>query len=209
MDTILKTFLLFLSLVYKTIYVTSKTPTQDRYSSIQCVGGSQLLETQSLNWAMRQGNKLSKFPLNDPEHRACLLRNVCFSQGNLTYFVTAFHNSIYPKDYLPEGFNGNVVHTGHLRGFTVPIQTQVGLIPLNYEWSNSSVAFFDANSWSFNYGHYLIDNVIPTFIATKLFNFPYRNIQQVFETKCRLFSVLEEGFSRRRIDYNKSLGNYC
>jgi hypothetical protein len=161
-----------------------------------------------MNWAMRQGDRLSKFPLNDPEHRACVLQNVCFVHGNLTFYVSPVLENIIPTDYLPLGFDGKVVHTGHLRGFTTPIQTKYETIPTSYEWSNVSLTFYDANSWSFNYGHYLIDNVIPTFIMAKLFNLPFTPSQQIFETKCRLFTILEESFSRRRIEYNKSLGTY-
>jgi hypothetical protein len=161
-----------------------------------------------MNWAMRQGEQLSKFPLNDPEHRTCVFRNVCFVNGDLTYFVTGFHRLNVPIDYLPEGFNGRMTHVGHLRGFTKTVKTVVGTIPTSYEWSNKSLTFFDANSWSFNYGHYLIDNVIPAFAAAKLFNLKFVNTQQIFETKCRLFTTLEEAFSQRAVDYNRSLGTY-
>lgn len=178
------------------------------FSSIQCIGGSQILDTQSLSWAMRQGDQLSKFPMNDPEHRTCLLRNVCIDHGNLTYYITDFHHANIPIDYLPEGFNGRVTHLAHLRGFTMPIETVVGNIPKKHIWSEIPLTYLDANSWSFNYGHYLIDNVLPAFTAAKLFNLPFSDSQQIFETKCRLFTTLEESFSRRRVDFNKSMGTY-
>lgn len=199
---------LFLSLL--TIALPRVLAAEDTqlFSSIQCVGGSQILETQSLSWAMRQGDQLSKFPMNDPEHRACLLRNVCIDHGNLTYYVTDFHHANIPADYLPEGFGGRVTHLAHLRGFTMPIQTVVGTIPKTHAWSEVPLTYLDANSWSFNYGHYLIDNVLPAFTAAKLFNLPFSDSQQIFETKCRLFTTLEEAFSRRRVDFNKSLGTY-
>jgi hypothetical protein len=177
-----------------------------KYSSFQCIGGSQSLDSKSMTQAAMQ-----KFPVNDAEHRTCLFRNVCLVDGDLTFYISANKNAYLSemKDYLPEGFdNGNMIHTGHLRGFTMPIKSVVGAIPKDFGYHHSKIAFLDANSWSFNYGHYFIDNVIPTFAAAKLFNIPFTGTQQIMETNCRLFSTLEEAFSYRKVDYNHSLGTY-
>ena len=91
--------------------------------------------------------------------------------GELTFYVSANKNTYLSgmKDYLPEGFDGGkMLHTGHLRSFTMPIKTVVGAVPEAYSFHHSKIAFLDANSWSFNYGHYFIDNVIPTFTAAKV-----------------------------------------
>jgi len=94
-------------------------------------------------------------------------------------------------------------HTGHLRGFTIPIKMMYSpLSSVGFNLSSSTMVllskkltFLDANSWSFNYGHYMIDNVIPAYTAAKVFNIPFVNAQQLFETNCRLFSTLEPGTS--------------
>lgn len=154
---------------------------------------------------------MQKFPMNEAEHRTCLFRDVCMVDGELTFYVSANKNTYLSgmKDYLPEGFDGGkMLHTGHLRSFTMPIKTVVGAVPEAYSFHHSKIAFLDANSWSFNYGHYFIDNVIPTFTAAKLFNIPFTGTQQIIETNCRLFSSLEEGFSTKQVDYNHSLGTY-
>lgn len=105
------------------------------------------------------------------------------------------------------GFDGGMFHTGHLRGLTIPIKVNFGSLatlkmnnsnfPLNKSYSNISMSkmltFLDANSWTFNYGHYMIDNVIPAFTAAKIFNIPFVHTQQLMETNCRLFSTLEPG----------------
>jgi hypothetical protein len=164
-----------------------------------------------MSWAMRQGSQLSKFPLNDPEHRNCLLRNVCFLEGNLTFFKSTKQQESLSqvRDYLPEGFNGKMFHVGHLRAFTIPIHTVEGDIDEDLTWSDKDVTTaLDANSWSFNYGHYVIDNVLPVFTACKLFNLPFNQTQQLFETKCRQFTTLDASFANRKIDYNHSLGTY-
>ena len=81
----------------------------------------------------------------------------------------------------------------------MPVKTIVKSLDPDTKFHHSQVAFLDANSWSFNYGHYFIDNVIPTFVAARLFNIPFNGTQQIIETNCRLFSTLEEGFSKRLI----------
>eukprot|EP01034_Spumella_vulgaris_P024800 gene24800-31180_t len=95
-----------------------------------------------------------------------------------------------------------------LSSFTVPVHTAVGAVPKEYPYSPVNLTFLDANSWSFNYGHYINDNVLPTYYAARLFNLEFTNVQQLFETNCRLFSTLEEGFSKRVITYNHSMGTY-
>lgn len=172
------------------------------YSSFQCVGGSQVFNSESLIQA-----SVKVFPLNNPEFRTCLYKNVCFVNGAFTFFQ---RNSSVPKDYLPEGFkDGNVNHLAYLRAFTVPVKTVTGKISKDYKYSPVDLTFLDANSWSFNYGHYLNDNIIPTYFASKLFNLPFgNNTQQLFETNCRLFSILEEGFSNKIVTYNHSMGTY-
>ena len=198
------------------------------YSSFRCLGGSQAIDTN----IMRQAT-YKKFPLNDPEHRTCLLRNVCVLNGTLFFFQrnqTADEDKSrslsLPLDFTPQGinlkwysfvyyitktfllgFDGNMFHTGHLRGFTIPIKMLYGSLSqlisdgnksgLNFKYSTISMSkmltFLDANSWTFNYGHYMIDNVIPAFTAAKVFNLPFVQTQQLMETNCRLFSTLEPG----------------
>jgi len=137
--------------------------------------------------------------------------------GALIYFQKNQTGQLnVPVDYTPQGFDGSMFHTGHLRGFTIPIKVLYS--PLASVGSNISsstslrlsrkLTFLDANSWSFNYGHYMIDNVIPAFTAAKVFNIPFVNTQQLIETNCRLFSTLEPAFSEKKVDYNHSMGTY-
>jgi len=176
------------------------------YSSFQCIGGSQAMDTNIMKQA-----SVTVFPLNEAAHRTCLFRNVCFLNGELTYFSrynkTVDHVQV-PKDYQPRGFNGNVFHVAYLRAFTLPIKTTTGSVPDDIRFSKVDLTFLDANSWSFNYGHYLIDNVIPAFMAAKLFNLPFSDSQQLYETNCRLFSILEPAFADRLVTYNRSMGTY-
>lgn len=184
------------------IDVSTANNDQDKYTSFQCIGGTQVFDTNS----MKQ-TSVTIFPLNAPDHRTCLFKNICAVKGKLTYF-SKYVNDTVPKDYLPEGFNGNVFHVAYLRAFTLPVSTVKGPIPKDYEFSDVDLTMLDANSWSFNYGHYLIDNVIPAFMAARLFNLPFNGAQQLFETSCRLFSILEPAFADRILSYNHSMGTH-
>ena len=146
--------------------------------------------------------------MNDPQHRTCLLRNVCIANGNLTYYVSSKTASEVPQDYLPAGFDGKMFHVGHLRAFTIPLSTEVSEVPPSYTWHAQKTVYLDANSWTFNYGHYLIDNVLPTFFAAKIFNLNFSEAQQIFETSCRQFTTLPAKFANEKVAYNKSLGTY-
>jgi hypothetical protein len=188
------------------LIMLSEGAKEEKYSSFRCIGGSQVFETASMVQATYK-----KFPLNDPEHRTCYFRNVCVIGGDITYFISDNKKSSSENvmnDFLPSGFDGNMYHTGHLRGFTSPIKTIVGSIPHEYPFHHSNITFFDSNSWTFNYGHYLIDNVIPAFTAAMVFNIPFEGTQQVIESNCRHFSVLEVAFSERIVTYNHSMGTY-
>jgi hypothetical protein len=45
-------------------------------------------------------------------------------------------------------------------------------------------------------------------MAAKIFNLPFEGTQQLFETNCRLFSILEPAFADRIVTYNRSMGTY-
>ena len=197
--------------------LTEKDRRKGNYSQHQCIGGSQVLETQPMSWAMRQGKQLSKFPMNDPEFRTCKFRNVCLINGQLTYYISNHTAKHTPVEYLPDGFGkgASMFHVGHLRGHTMPIKTVVDHAPSaatpgsGVVWHDPAVpVFLDAVSWSFNYGHYLIDNVLPTYFASRIFNIPFGSIQQLFETRCRQFTTLEAKFADNKVGYNQSLGTY-
>lgn len=203
--------------VYITAYESSSdersTTTNHIYSSHQCIGGSQVLETKSMKWAMRQGQgefTLNRYPLNEAEFRTCLYRNICLIGGTLTYYISNNTKVNTPNDYLPDGFDGKMIHTGHLRRSTLPIQTVVSNagIPKEYQYHSVKNVFLDANSWTFNYGHYLNDNVLPAYFAARIFNIEFNSIQQLFETNCRLFETLPANFADRLVDYNRSMGTY-
>jgi hypothetical protein len=182
--------------------VTSTATENAKYSSFRCIGGSQVLDSNSMKQA-----SVTVFPLNDAAHRTCLFKNICAVNGKLTYYSKHGAEEI-PQEYLPDGFAGNMFHVAYLRAFTLPVQSSVGPVPSGHQFSKVDLTFLDANSWSFNYGHYLIDNTIPNFMSAKLFDLPFEGTQQLFETNCRLFSTLEPAFADRMVTYNRSMGTY-
>ena len=138
------------------VTISSAEDTNDKkYSSFQCIGGSQYMETETMRQAA-----MTKFPLNDPEHRTCLFRNVCVDGGKLNFYISPDRAANLPKEYQIDGFDGKMFHIGHLREYTLAMETVKGAVPKDIPFSHSRITFLDANSWSFNYGHYLLDNVL-------------------------------------------------
>jgi hypothetical protein len=186
---------------------SSTSFSKSKYTTFQCIGGSQVLKTESLKQA-----SIKVWPLNDPEFRSCHFRNICLINGTLTYFqkYAKGDSSFVSNEYLPNGFNdGYICHLSYLRAFTMQIKTEYETaIPSSLPFHDIPLVFLDSNSWSFNYGHYLNDNIIPTFMIAKLFNLNFENSQQLFETSCRLFSTLEPAFANRIVTYNRSMGTY-
>eukprot|EP01038_Epipyxis_sp_PR26KG_P006909 gene6909-9461_t len=172
------------------------------FSSFQCISGSQRLETGNMQHTQ------SRYPINEVDMRVCHMKNICLVNGTLTYFMNPKLKEVVPEDFTVNGFQGSMFHTGHLRGLTMPISVVYYEVPSNYIPHPSKITFLDAPSWSYNYGHYINDNVIPAFTAAKIFNLPFEGTQQLIETNCRLFTTLEEGFSARLVDYNHSMGTY-
>lgn len=156
---------------------------------------------------MRQAAYRS-FPLNDPEFRTCLFKNMCVVNGSLTHYISSHVKETLAEDYLPSGFAGKMFHVGEIRAFTLPISTVVGEIPSHLSFHDSQVAFLDANSWSFDVGHYLVDNAIPAYAVARVFNVPFAKTVHLLETRCERFGELDEGFSRRVVDFNHSMGTY-
>lgn len=193
---------IFLYVILNFVYLTS-VQSQQIFSTFQCIGGSQVLRQESLFQT-----SVKVWPLNNPEFRTCHYRNVCLVNGTLTYFQKYAKDGPVPSEYLPSGFDGNINHLSYLRGFTMPVSTEYKKIPSHYHYHATKYVFLDSNSWSFNHGHYLNDNIMPTFAASQLFRFSLEDSQQLFETKCRLFSTLEEAFSYRVVQYNRSMGTY-
>jgi len=197
---------------------TSSKKNGGYYSSYHCIGGSQVFKTESLHQA-----SIKVFPLNDPEFRTCHYRNVCLINGEITYYQKYEEAHHVPNDYLPSGFDGNVHHLSYLRGFTMPVKTVIGSIPADSRFNPVDVVFLDANSWSFNYGHYILDNIIPTYMTYQLFKHTlrvyndtsqeytipdYRDSQQLFETNCYQFGTLDLAYTHRIVTYNRSMGTY-
>lgn len=176
---------------------------KSKYSSFQCIGGSQYMDTETMRQAA-----MTKFPLNDPEHRTCLFRNVCVDGGKLQFYISPERAATLPKEYQIDGFNGKMFHIGHLREYTLSMETVKSAVPTDIPFSHSKITFLDANSWSFNYGHYLLDNVLAAFTAATTFNIPFHGTEQLFETNCARFSVLDDAFTNRLVTYNKSMGSY-
>ena len=83
-------------------------------------------------------------------------------------------------------------------------------IPKDYQFDHTTrLHYYESNSYSYNYGHYLFDDVYPHFTMTEQFGYSFPTItkRQVFSSSCREF-----GFSNIKAEeivaFNHSLGTY-
>lgn len=169
-----------------------------RYSSFTCMGGSQIIDDRKL----RQSNTRNKFPLSDSQFRVCKFHNVCFKYGE--YPSLLFFEDPEAKQSLPADFQlCNFKPTDHLHLGYVSYFTSSGMnkpfMPISYidepipdslflHSDAQRVAMLVAHSWD-NYGHHLMDVVIPMFTAALLYEIPISAIQPVFETNCKKFGL--------------------
>lgn len=169
------------------------------YSSFRCLGGSQKLTTNYLR------NNHPEFPLNDPRFRVCRLRNVCFTYKTdahnlpptLVYFRREYEDKqkTLSDEFSFQTMAKNIV-AGQLsfkrilsdsasRKFTF---MPVVVVDHGYDtnkFQTKSTIFLDEPSWP-NYGHYLIDNVIPTYMAAEMFGIKFTKIQQLYLSSCTI-----------------------
>jgi nucleoside-diphosphate-sugar epimerase len=168
------------------------------YSSYYCTGGSQIVEDKYWDYS----RAWIPFPLYRAQFRACKLHNVCWSNGELTYY----EDPMFSKKKSLEKFSmaswKELFWFGswatHASTFTVkreplPIKDAV--------FDDAKYHFLDRNSASYNYGHYLLDNVAPTYIMAKQFNVDFNDTRQVFEHSCRQFDAWNESVSQTKLGF--------
>lgn len=191
-----------LEALYSSISASTFASSTDeyKYSDFRCTGGSQKLETSKLR------NNHPGYHLNDRRSRVCHLRNVCFyrsdSQSSLPPVLIYFENPTFTglgtlpdqvsfhsvsrllmmsqlaaKNITAESSRNrfmSIHFANHTKGFPE------GLIAPE---DQDTVVFLDDNTWA-NYGHFLLDNVIPAFIAAETFNIEYSRMKLIYLSSC-------------------------
>lgn len=163
-----------------------------RYSSFTCLSGSQKIDKSIL----RTSNVRKKFQTSDPSFRVCKYHNVCLLYGSyptMVYFEDPKVKAELPSDFQLSSFDvEDHVELGYISDYYtslnksfLPIHFQSTPMP-NSMFLHSDkyrVGFLLSHSWP-NYGHHLMDSIFPTLTAAQIYQIPFENIQQVYDSSC-------------------------
>ena len=176
------------------------------YSSIQCIAGNHKIDKGK--YFGKHITDAFKFPLLDPKFRTCKVRNVCWEKGQLIYYEhpTLKHN--VDRDFLMEDINSEGFYAGQWSPEPFYFAVKNTSVPQHVPFDRSRIAYLDAHSNSYNYGHYILDNVFPHFVAAKLFDVDFTAGRQVFESSCKHFGSMPEKVAHYAVPFNSSLGTY-
>lgn len=157
-------FGLYYFLVYTTlIYLLSTRKREFLYSKFKCSSGNQRLEAPLQHTP-------SKFPFaNDYQFKVCLFENVCVHDGGIEYFED-------PKSFAPASAKISAwIKTGDpllSLGYIGPDwspKINFAALPRNLE-RKYELVLLDANSFTVNFAHFLLDNIYPQIHVLRLFN---------------------------------------
>ncbi len=159
---------------------------RDMYSSHRCIGGSQ---------------DMSEFP---PDHfakgfppstssrmRTCHFKNVCINQGEIMYFKDPVLQHL-SKTYFPSAgmidesifdklLSVQLPHYNNMVRFDIRDDIP---FPQDAPRGPARIGFLDKVSHVWNIGHYLLDNTLPHFVASRIFGLPFDEGVQVFREQC-------------------------
>ena len=165
----------------------ARTPAGN-FSSFECSAGSQVFEVPLQN---TQG---PEFPAADAVFmRTCLLRDVCMVGGRLTYFVDAVLDAATPPNCRisamttsPAGFVLPSYLKGHL---PTPVAYSPDLVvgprPPALPFAPTNRTFMLGElSHAENFGHLLIDNILPAYAAADAFGFSMDDVQLISLADC-------------------------
>ncbi len=171
-------------------------PRDDGFSSFECTAGSQVFSFPL------QATQVPIFPAADAIiMRTCLLRDVCFIGGRLTYFADPELEAALPAGFSLKDFAGALALDGYLQakfgklgGPSAPA-LEFGPRPAQLPFFSGSAATVHAlGSLSFaqNWGHMLIDTILPVYAAAQAWGFAVPDVQLLSLDHCD--TMLTAGF---------------
>lgn len=176
-----------------------------RFSSFECTAGSQRFLTEEFTL---QATQRPNFPeAGSTAMRTCLLRDVCIHGSEILYYedeelesstpflfhLSAFNLSrgIFFQETPPYAdgmfFRGYLPQT--LGEATVPT-TVHGPRPEHYKVLRSDRMYvLDEISYGYNYGHVLIDSILPAYSIAEVYGVDIENVQMVGWRSCETLRV--------------------
>ena len=151
------------------------------YSSFRCTGGAQRFQ------------KFADEDVATRDLRICVFSNVCLINRQLTYFVSAAERSDPTEMRLegqgsessPPGFLWAGTWSRFIHGTALQIKFEETSIPGRLERAeNNRVYFLSELSLPSNYGHLLLDNVVPTYATAEILGIDVRDVQLIGLKSC-------------------------
>jgi hypothetical protein len=150
-----------------------------KYSSYQCAGagGTQRFPE---NWKLQRTN--SAFPSGlDRTFTVCKFENICYVDGKLTFFGDP---ELFP--HIPSSIKPwtGMVATSYLKPRSLEITTQLGPMPDSLPLGEHDVYLLQSSSFSDNFGHMMIDDMMPGFIALDMFDLHTDAVRIIMNPGC-------------------------
>jgi len=84
--------------------------------------------------------------------RTCELRNVCFIEGKLAYFMDPDEQRLVSRYDRIDGFAKDDFVLLGKRDVALNVDTVYAAVPKTFSWSPAEVAVYQSHSWSENFG---------------------------------------------------------
>lgn len=84
--------------------------------------------------------------------RSCELRNVCFHNGKLSYFMDPTEERLVSRHDRIDGFAKDDFVLLGKRDVALNVDTVCAPVPKSFSWSRAKVAIYQSHSWSENFG---------------------------------------------------------
>ena len=153
-----------------------------QYSSMQCTAGAQNIPCSSLQ------KTPETFPYaNSYKRRVCKFENVCRINGTFTYFAN--RDSAVP---LTSFNDGKLLRLGY-KSYDWAPHVVFDTIPTNIPYSKTTYNLLYETSYSDNFGHFLIDDMLPQLFALNMWNIPVNDVTFVVSKYCELKGITSKG----------------
>ncbi len=147
------------------------------YSSFECTAANQRFDIDAIK-------------ADSIMRRMCLLRDVCYVGGVLTYFTDAALDAVTPPNMRPDVFaNGGLyfsgqVHAG-LNETPSALHVVAGPRPRGLPVAPNDRLYLSAElSYPGNYAHLIMDTVLPAYAAAHVYGVSVDDVQHVGVTDC-------------------------
>ena len=162
------------------VNVTKKNA-RHHFSSMKCTAGSQYIPCKRLQKTQNE------FPhANSLTRRVCKFENICRINGTFYFYSDT-------KSVPLASFNGKLLRLGYKSHNEWSPVISLSSIPDGIPFSNLTYNLLYETSYSENFGHFLIDDMLPQFFAIDLWDIPTDDFQLIASKFCDLSDATSAG----------------